>query len=168
MKVYCLSYNNREKYDRMKTIFTRLSIPYSMYEGVPPTDERLRDITGHEQIILSCMYGHLDMLKQFYNESENDNEYGIFCEDDIHIHHDFMNIIPKVIEYSRNKMLGTILLCYLITNNMRMTIFDLKSTEHVYGKYNSFQYGDDLWGAQMYMLSRKKVGEILSQYSNKC
>jgi hypothetical protein len=89
-KLYCLSYNNPERKMNMESRFQKLNLPYVIYDGV--SDSRIQDTPY--KIVWSCMYGHLDMIKMFYEDDST--TFGIFCEDDIYIHKDFSEIMPNI------------------------------------------------------------------------
>ena len=92
--IYCLSFNNLRRMTAMENRFKQLDIKCSFYDGVDSNDPRIFNNNGFGA--WSCMLGHIDMIKNFYENSEK--EYGIFCEDDIFIHKDFNKLIPDIIE----------------------------------------------------------------------
>jgi GR25 family glycosyltransferase involved in LPS biosynthesis len=104
------------------------------------------------------MYGHINMIHDFYYNK--DKLYGIFCEDDIVIHKDFKNKLIDIISNFKNLKLDVLLLGYLM-------IFNLSNNNYIdYENIttNYYKYPDDLWGTQMYMLSRDSAKAILDIY----
>ena len=75
---YCLSYKNLERKAAMENRFKNLGIDAFMYEGVGFDDERIvgRDVDEHTKRCWSFTYGHFDLIREFYFNSEK--EYGIF------------------------------------------------------------------------------------------
>ena len=161
-KIYCLSYNNSERKQSMKTRFEKLKANYIFYDGVNFTDPRIHK-ESYKQC-WSCMYGHLDMIKLFYNDPNTN--FGVFCEDDIIIHKDFVELMPKIIQDFTYLNLDVLLLGYLIGFKIdkHNPDFTLKNNDVNSDKYNYYNYPNELWGAQMYMLSKENAGKILEKY----
>jgi GR25 family glycosyltransferase involved in LPS biosynthesis len=147
---YCLSFNNIERKTQMKNRFTKLNLDVQFYDGVNMDDERISNVGGYGS--WSCMYGHLDMINKFLNET--DKEYGVFCEDDIYIHKEFADDIPKIIHDFKTMNLDVLLLGYLIIHP--------PSTEKIIKNY--YSYHDHLWGSQMYMISRSHAKNLIQKY----
>ncbi len=153
-KVYCLSYNNLERKNNMEMRFKQVAplIDYYIYDGVNNNDERLSKIKYKR--VWSCMYRHLDMIKMFYYDKTID--YGIFCEDDILIHKDFGKLIPTIIDDFKYLNLDVLLLGYLIYFTPSDTYsFYQSKINHKY-----YNYADNLWGTQMYILSKENAKNI--------
>lgn len=159
--LYCLSYNNVTRRTHMEERFTHLNVNYTFYKGVGVDDERLVNCSNGPA---ACMLGHLDMIQNFYDNSEK--EFGIFCEDDIYIHKDFNKILPDIIADFKLMSLDILLLGYLINFkiNANYASFDLKSNNNDL-KYIYHNYPTDLWGTQMYMLTKKHAKYILDKYT---
>jgi GR25 family glycosyltransferase involved in LPS biosynthesis len=149
---YCLSYKNVTRKTAMSKRFEQLNINVNFYEGVDFNDPRL--ICEHGKQCWSCMYGHLDMINKFITET--DKEYGIFCEDDIYIHKDLANDIPTLIQSFNEKRLDLLILGALIADG---SFLNVGESERRY-----FSYPDELWGSQMYMISRKHAKTLLDKY----
>ena len=161
-KIYCLSYKNPIRKLSMKNRFEKLKVNYIFYDGVNLTDSRIHNDSYKK--CWSCMYGHLDMIKLFYNDP-NIN-YGIFCEDDILIHKDFCELIPKIIQDFKYLNLDVLLLGYLLEFKIDKNnpIFTLKNNNLNSDNYNYLNFPNDIWGTQMYMLSKENAGKILEKY----
>lgn len=165
---YCLSYKNPERKTAMENRFKSLGIDAFIYEGVSFDDERIAGRTMHEHTkrCWSFTYGHFDLIREFYFNSEK--EFGIFCEDDIYIRKDFIQHLPVIIENFKSMNLDLLLLGYLTKytideNHEGVYLKGPKSTsDHPFSYYS---FPDSIWGAQMYMLSRTQAYYLLLKYS---
>ena len=162
--IYCLSYNNVKRKTQMENRFQELNLKCTFHKGSSVNIDDQIVINRKNIASWSCMLGHLDMIKHFYENSEK--EYGIFCEDDIYIHKDFKLLLPNIIEDFKLMNLDVLLLGYLIQFKIesKHIMFNLKSHSNDL-KYTYYNYPDDLWGAQMYMLTKKHAKYILDKYT---
>ena len=95
--LYCLNFKNDIRNQSMNQRFEKVGIDAILHPGVLTTDPRIagRGLIPHTEKCWSCMYGHLDMIREFV---ENDTRpYGIFCEDDILIDANFKPRLEHVI-----------------------------------------------------------------------
>lgn len=170
---YCLSYNNKERKENMKSRFEKIGVNCKFYGGVNFQDSRIarRLIDENCKRAWSLFYGHLDMIFYFYNNTKK--EYGIFCEDDLLIHQNLLEFMPKITADFKALELDVLLLGYLVQHKIDETIpnFELKNNNNnntiinsMDQKYKYHNYHDQIWGAQMYMLSRKQAGVLLDKY----
>ena len=169
---YCLSFNNKERKESMTSRFNKLGINCKFYQGVTFDDKRISDrkIDNNVKRVWSYTYGHMDMIYYFYHNT--DKEYGVFCEDDLLIHKDLKNFMPKIISDFEEFNLDVLLLGYLIQFKINENIpgFELKTSKNpnfsnsMDSTYKYHDYQDQVWGAQMYMLSKKQAGILLSKY----
>ena len=69
---YCLSYNNEKRCNNMKKRFNKLDLSCIFYTGVNFEDMRIKNFEIDEATkqIWSCMYGHLDMINNFYHNDK--------------------------------------------------------------------------------------------------
>jgi GR25 family glycosyltransferase involved in LPS biosynthesis len=168
VEFYCLSFNNQQRKDCMRKKFDSLNIPVKFYDGVTFDDSRIvnRNIADNKKRVWSCMYGHLDMIFYFYKNTNY--EYGVFCEDDIIIHKNLREMMPKIISDFDNLKLDVLLMGYLVQFkvNQHIPSFELKNTqiESCLENYTYHNFYDQVWGTQMYMLSRSQAGKILEKY----
>jgi hypothetical protein len=163
---FCLSFQNEERKCAMEQRFTRLGIQdrVAFYDGVQHDDDRLIN-AGNAKRIWSYTYGHLDMIRQFYEDT--DKEYGIFCEDDIFIRKDFLTFLPQIVDDAREMKLDIILLGYL-TNYVIQAFpgFEEKMDNHVENyPFKYYNYPEHIWGAQMYMIPREHAKFLLEKYA---
>jgi hypothetical protein len=166
---YCLSFNNKERKESMTARFDKIGISCNFYEGVTVEDNRIanKKLDFGTKCCWSCAYGHLDMINNFYHNSNK--EFGIFCEDDLLIHKDLKSFMPKIITDFKELKLDVLLLGYLIPFKINEDIpgFELKSTSYTNSidtKYKYHNFPNDVWGTQMYMLSKKQAGVLLDKY----
>lgn len=165
--IYCLSFNNLKRREEMEYRFKQLDIVCSFYDGVNNNDPRIFN-NNKNSIVWSYTLGHIDMIQNFYDNSEK--EFGIFCEDDIFIHKDFNKLIPDIIEDFKLMELDVLLLGYLIPFKISSQYngFELKSVNNDSNndlKYVYHNYPNDLWGAQMYTLTKKHAKYLLDKYT---
>jgi len=165
---YCLSYKNEERKTALKNRFSQLGINVEFYDGVEFDDPRLSIPLENKDCLKkswSYTYGHFDMINKFITET--DKEYGVFCEDDIYLDKNLANDIPGIVEDFKAMNLDVLLLGYLTT-------FKIEEYHHGFSIKNEFHnrtkkyhnYPNDLWGAQMYMLSRTHAKTLLEKYYN--
>ena len=153
--IYCLSYNNFIGWENMVNKFSSLGFDdVYIYEGVGPKDIRIS-----EHGLSSCMLGHMDLIYKFYHTS--DKEFGIFCEDDICIHKKLPELVSSIVENCTSNNIELLLIGYLmpyhINSNYKL-LFDL------YDNHKLYTYPDDLWGTQMYMISKNYAKHLLDNY----
>jgi GR25 family glycosyltransferase involved in LPS biosynthesis len=148
----------------MEQRFYSLDISCNFYDGIDSIeDERTKHLTFNA----SCMYGHLDMINQFYYNTSK--PYGIFCEDDILIHKNFKEYLFKVIPFFNELKLDVLLIgclipCPIYINSLEFFEIPTKNTNSEEFPFKFYSYCDELWGTQMYMLSREYAKNILDKY----
>jgi GR25 family glycosyltransferase involved in LPS biosynthesis len=164
-EIYCLNYKNEERRALMQERFSTLNLKCNFYDGVDTNvDER---ITKYEQCYKqcwSCMYGHLDMINKFLNETTK--EFGIFCEDDIYIRKDFGILLQDVTIKFREMNLDVLILGYLTSHKVEHW-HDGYSYKHNSIDSDDFKYHnypDHVWGTQMYMISRSYAKFLIDKY----
>jgi GR25 family glycosyltransferase involved in LPS biosynthesis len=171
----------------MMARFAKVGVEAIMHPGVPLSDPRIagRGLIDHTQKCWSCMYGHLDMIREFL---ATDAAVGIFCEDDILLDAGFKDKLEHIIgDFTADTLDGkssisllgnevplfcdTMLLGYLVNApvterthrlNAQSIYVDIDSGNSCTFKY--FEYGMDVWGTQMYMLSRRQAQRLLNKY----
>jgi GR25 family glycosyltransferase involved in LPS biosynthesis len=164
---YCLSFNNEERKNTMIRRFNNFDVDCKFYDGVRHDDKRIIDKNLSECLLRewSCCYGHLDMIYNFYYKTNK--KYGIFCEDDIHIHKDLIEIMPKILLDFNILNLDILLLGYLTpfkVNEMIDIGYSLKRKTNIKPIYSYHNYPDKLTGTHMYVLSRKHAKVLLDKY----
>lgn len=160
LPIYVISYDNEERKNRMINRFNILGCKNVTYlPGVSMEDDRitsLKDRPNYNKIhfrVWATMLAHMDAVKKFYFETTEN--ICIICEDDIHISRKFNNVIPSIITDFNSFNLDVLLLGYLLP-------FKLKCDPI---KYLYYKYSRDVWGAQMYMISRKYAKYLIDKYT---
>src|SRR3989338_3448600 len=141
--------------------FKKLNIPCEMYENIDSSvDERIikRDLCDGTKKAWSFTYGHLDMINKFYH---TDKLYGIFCENDIFIHNSLPLQLNTIINEIEELNLDILLLGYLINYDISNNL-NISNKSNLNFKY--YYYPNDLWGAQMYLITRKYAKFLLDMY----
>jgi hypothetical protein len=147
--VYCVTHQNPERRNRMSHRFTELKIPARFVES--PGD---------------CMAGHLAALEQFSNTAEMT---AIVMEDDVMLRRDYAKHVGMITAAFHAASLDVLMLGYLWPFPARYEIqgswipecFPQKITPFAF-----FGYPDDIWGAQMYMISRSHAQHVITGYGN--
>ena len=170
---HCVCYKNPEKYRSMKDRFNSIGLNLKIYDGVPHKDPRIinggmtkfgkkRNLPSSIQRLWSVTYGHLDMIRMFYDSGK---DFGIFCEDDIYVNKTLPFHLPHIMAEVKEMGLDVLLLGYMKTFKVEswMTGHELinapKDRPYTYHKYP-----DDQWGVHLYMVSREGARKILDQY----
>jgi len=157
--IYCLSYKNEKRKQNTQNRFNQLDLTVIFYDGVDQDkDPRIRS-DDYKQCV-SCMYGHLDMIQMFLSDS--DKPFGIFCEDDIYLHKGSAKRLDEITAEFANLDLDVLLLGYLITYSPNP---DDNHYLSVTENHRFYEYGEETWGTQMYMISRKYAKQLLDTYS---
>ncbi len=162
--VYCLSYNNEKRKSEMTQRFNTLNIKHTFYQGVSFNDFRMNHTNNNNlKRVWSCMYGHLDMIKMFLED--NSVEFGIFCEDDIHIHTQFNEHVIRTIDEFKRHKLDVLLLGYLTPFVVSTGMNGFVPLTHCNNDgFSLYDYHDNLWGSQMFMISKEHAKTLLSKY----
>ena len=148
--------------------FTTLDIDPVFIKEVELTDTRVSKYEVNNDIKRTwcVMIQHLDCIRDFYN---NTNEkYCIVCEDDIHISKNFCKDLPNIIKNFDNLNLDVLMLGYLLSykiqndsiNHKHYFPIIKKNNNHIYHKYP-----DDIWGTQMYLITRKYAKLLLDKFT---
>lgn len=169
----------KERRQKMHARFLALGEPCIIYDGVQDDDERLIEVqlaipkvTREELRIIAVMLSHLDTLRHFYEQT--DLEYGIFCEDDIHVHKKYREVIKDILTDIANKSdenFDCVLLGYLSSFPIHEGIngygFAFPPTFHKKEEKEYFyhRYPENHFGAQMYMLTREHVKYLLETFT---
>ena len=140
----------------MTTRFKQVGITdFFLFSGVPLSDPRINSsLEPNTQKCHSCMFGHLDMIRYFLDNSED--PFGIFCEDDILIDADFIPRMEDILRDFKQMNLDVLLLGYLFPH-----VLD-HSGKNVYHTYSPPPA--TIWGTQMYMVSREWARAIIGKY----
>jgi GR25 family glycosyltransferase involved in LPS biosynthesis len=154
IKIYVINYNDCRRRKRMKQRFSYLNIDFEFSNGCGKQDKRIKKIPLQNRHAAPCMLAHLDAIQKFVDSKY---EYGIICEDDIHIKKSFKEDIIVILNDFKLMNLDILLLGYLIN-------FDPRNVFQT-GKYSYHKYPMDLWGAQMYLINRSYALFCLSTFN---
>lgn len=158
IKIYIINHNNPVRRKKMAARFKELEVDCEFIKGCGPSDERLNSLKIGDKHTAPCMFSHLDCLEAFLN---TEYDYCIVCEDDIHLRKSFKSDIPMIIRDFEDLGLDILLLGYLLDFNPRGSVeFPIKN------KYTYHEYGDGLWGTQMYLVNKKYARVIYDKYHN--
>jgi GR25 family glycosyltransferase involved in LPS biosynthesis len=125
-------------------------------------------INSYNKRQMSITYGHLDIIYDYYHNSNR--KYAIICEDDVMIHKDIKQILRKIMIDFTILDLDILLLGYMLpykidNDNMKLNYF-LKKPISLHSLYTYHTYPDYQSGTQMYMITKKYAKIILDKYYN--
>lgn len=169
IEIYCLSFRP-ERRQRMTDLFEKIGVSTIAHisHGVAHDDIRLTRANHHRA--WSCMYGHLDMIADFYHNTNK--PYGIFCEDDIAIHSRLAELLPSLLDDFKKAQLDILLLGYLSTFKPTLDTlgpcFERIDIEYTSGfGFHHYRHPSiEIWGTQMYMISRDYAKWVLDTFAN--
>jgi len=183
--IYTLCFEHRRT-EQMRTRFRGVGVdPDTVYfsAGVPWDDPRMQvGLSIHSDVkrAWSLCYGHLDMIRRYYDETAGliEPPLGIFAEDDILLRRDFVPQMARVVRDFRAMKLDILLLGYLCSNpidtysNFRSMWSEFQNEKcatvppepQCATEFTYFNYPEDTWGTQMYMISREHAGVLLAKY----
>jgi len=155
--VYCLSFDDHRR-QRMATRFALTGVPVTFVD--PTSIDVVKSVAINAAItsdmhiserfdfrVVTITLNHMKMLRRFLDETSA--EYGVFCENDIHLRLSLKVDLPKMVEHCKQQALDILLLGYL-----------LPYLEDAPGVHS---YEADFWGAQMYMLSRAYAKRLVEE-----
>jgi hypothetical protein len=173
--IYIISYKNKDRKERMIKRFSSLNFNnINFVKEVHSDDDRitcfshLENYNKIEKRIWSIMFQHLDSVRDFYYKNEH-YDHCIICEDDIFISKDLGVQLNDIIKDFDSLSLDVLMLGYLlpfsidINSQYHLQYFPLLSKN---SKYSLHKYPDDIWGTQMYMISRTYARFLLETFTN--
>lgn len=172
--IYVVSYNRPDRRERMIQRFTTLRLEHmvTFIPEVHTTDSRLQTLEETQKRNASIMLQHLDSLRLFLSSS---SEYCIVCEDDIHISKSFTEKLPTILHDMKLLKIDVLMIGYILTFHIDMnTSFHQGYFPYTNGNedricmssHTYHSYPDDIWGSQMYMISRPYATYLLNTYSS--
>jgi GR25 family glycosyltransferase involved in LPS biosynthesis len=163
-EVYTVAYNSPERAAQMTERFAKIGLSLTAHPGVQMDDPRL-DFGGEDMAskrLASVFYGHLDNIAKFY---ETGKPYGLFCEDDVHIHKSLGKELPIIMGEFNAMQLDILLLGYMTTKTIEWW---QASHPLVYdgglARYRYHRYPQDQWGIHLFMISRSYAKTLLEVY----
>lgn len=159
--VYAFSFNNPERMKRMNIRFESVGYPIHWVPPVLTSDARIPTDEPQKRTH-AIMLNHLDMIVAFL---ASNNQYGIFCEDDIYIRRDFSVLMPSIIEGYKRHGLDVLLLGYLM-NYVPLSIQTFRGHDLLETPPLFMNYDDGLWGSQMYMMDKTAALKVLEAFQD--
>jgi len=159
--IYVINFNDDERKKRMIDRFNMIGEYLHFVQPVTQEDPRLEQIL-HKRTC-SIMLQHLDSIRHFYENTSA--SHCMVCEDDIHISKYLADDLPDILKKFDELELDLLLMGYLwpysIEYNWHFPVYKDQVSER---KYNFCGYPDDLWGSQMYVVSRKYAKYLLDNF----
>jgi len=106
---------------------------------------------GFEHRTAAVMLGHLELIRRFVEETRA--PHGIVCEDDVYLRRTIKRDLPSIVRNFDTRGLDVLLLGYL---------WPWRDDEP---GYRFCDYDDELWGTQMYLLSRSQAIHLIETYT---
>ena len=165
--IYVINFQDESRKENMIHRFDSFGISLNFVPSVFTGDNRLDAVQGDKRI-WSIMLQHLDSIRDFYVNTTAD--HCIVCEDDIFISKHFARDLPHVIDYFDYLKLDVLLLGYLLPYKLQqddnlILVLNSGKDEVTDPVYSFKHYTDDLWGSQMYLISRKHAKYLLDAYT---
>jgi len=168
--VYVVNYKNDERKIRMTERFNTVGINPIFIKEVHANDNRLNyNIDINLKRVWSIMLQHLDCMKDFFENT--DKTHCIVCEDDIYISKNISNDIESIIKNFDELELDVLMLGYLLNhkidnNNYHHNhYFPVLNNATINNEYMYHLYPDDIWGTQMYLISRNYAEFLLNKFT---
>jgi saccharopine dehydrogenase (NAD+, L-lysine-forming) len=163
-KVYCVNFLDEDRRLKMETRFDRLKIPVNFVNPVFKSDLRLsiEGIPEQHKRTYSIMLQHIDSVQDFLNTTDESEKYCIVCEDDVLLSKRFLEKLPGICRTFSELDLDVLLLGYLSPDKvLDSNLFPLikSDPDFLYTGYHS-----DLWGSQMYMISREYAKRLIETF----
>ena len=157
--IYVINFKNEHRKQKMSDRFEKIGLGLIFVTPVTEQDPRLKYLPYKRTC--SIMVQHLDSIRHFLEQTTY--KYCIVCEDDIMISKHFHEELPQIIKDFEELGLDSLLLGYLFGNNIlgNWHFPQLKKQE----KYSYHGYPDDIWGSQMYLISRKQAKSLFDKFT---
>ena len=161
--VYVVNYNDEERRSQMIRRAKSVGIDLHFVDPVSIEDPRIKDqpIDLFEKRNWAILFQHVDCMRDFFEKTTFD--YCIVCEDDVGFLRELKNRVPEVIKGFEETNHDIVLLSYLWP-------YEIVENGYFPVKYKSDNfklhgYPDDLWGAHMYMVSRKHAKTLVDRFT---
>jgi len=165
--IYIVNYKNNDRKIKMTERFNQLGINPKFINEVHSDDVRLNyGIDINLKRTWAIMLQHLDCIRDFYENS--DKLHCIVCEDDIYISKNYQNNIVNIVKNFDELNLDVLMLGYLLSYKIEMNTdlhkhyFSIVHNDNT-GSYHS--YPDDIWGTQMYLISKNYAEFLLNKFT---
>tara|TARA_B110000008_G_scaffold270695_1_gene301200 strand:+ start:923 stop:1600 length:678 start_codon:yes stop_codon:yes gene_type:complete len=157
LPIYIINCHNESRKKRMIDRFKHVDLmpTFNCFTDISGIEQKYHmTLTIHDKVMLS----HMNCIKKFY---ESNKPLGIICEDDIYIHKTLDKEIEKVTTFITNNQYDILLLGYLLNYKPPYHYHNLITS---FDKYKVYDYNDELWGLQMYMITRKYAKYLLDNF----
>jgi len=157
LPIYIINCRNESRKKRMIDRFKHVDLmpTFNCFTDISGIEQKYHmTLTIHDKVMLS----HMNCIKKFY---ESNKPLGIICEDDIYIHKTLDKEIEKVTTFITNNQYDILLLGYLLNYKPPYHYHNLITS---FDKYKVYDYNDELWGLQMYMITRKYAKYLLDNF----
>lgn len=164
VSIYVVNFNDENRRERMARRFFNLNMPMHFTAPVYSNDERLNmpELSEGSKRTCSIMLQHLDSLRHFLNNSVM--EYCIVCEDDIMVSKNLPINLPQILSKFKEMNLDVLLLGYLWPYDIHPDYNYHFSRLSQDDKFQYTKYPNDLWGSQMYLVSRSHAQFLLNTF----
>jgi len=162
---YCVNYKDKNRREKMIERWNKLELPIHFVPPVEGNDTRLNNLSidiEKEKRTWAIMLQHLDSIRHFIEQTDKD--YCVVCEDDILVSKYLKMDMENIIQTYKKLNLDVMLLGYLVPYTIHDDnhYYPLKERNHMFSYHD---YPNDLWGSQMYMVSRKHGKALLEKYT---
>jgi hypothetical protein len=110
---------------------------------------------GLEYRTTAIMLDHLALIRRFVHETSA--SHVIVCEDDIYLRRTIKQDLPSIVREFDARELDVLLLGYLWPHR--------EVDDVAVSGYRFCDYDDELWGSQMYLLSRRHATHLVETYT---
>jgi GR25 family glycosyltransferase involved in LPS biosynthesis len=150
--------------------FNTVGINPIFIKEVHSDDNRLNyNVDINSKRVWSIMLQHLDCMRDFFENT--DKAHCIVCEDDIYISKNISNDIENIVKNFDELELDVLMLGYLLShkidnNNYHHNhYFPVLNNANINNEYMYHSYPDDIWGTQMYLISRNYASFLLNKFT---
>lgn len=167
LHVYCVTYKNPGRRERMATRFAKLGLDHTFIESADAYDPSIVPPAHHIEQALpgrwnpkgySALCGHMQAYRQMLADG---HEQAIFCEDDILMRTDFQQHLPTVLFNMKKLEVDIMLLGYLTTEPPLTVNWSFEKKSEVFGYFN---YPDGHWGVQQYIMNRGYATHLIRYF----
>lgn len=157
--IYCLSAGDESRRARMRRRMDEVGLT-CRFPSAPLTDADVRRLVaasgrrepaGFEHRTAAVMLGHLGLIRRFLEDTQA--AHAIVCEDDVYLRRTIKRDLPAIVREFDGRGLDVLLLGYL-----------WPWRDDAPG-YRFCDYDDELWGTQMYLLSRPQAVHLVETYT---
>ena len=165
LPIYVVNFKNEARRQRMSKRIQDLGLYVHYVDPVSPKDPRLvlEGLPNDHKRTCSIMLQHLDSLTHFVKNT--DATHCIVCEDDIKISKDLVQDLPEILGVFKEQQFDVLLLGFLypheINPDWNPHFPRVVNTE----KYQYLKFPDDIWGSQMYLMSREHAQKMINKFT---